>query len=42
VDVGNVVVQQLAAQDVLIDYSYGIDFAFAHQAFFPDGEIIVQ
>ena len=42
VDVGNVVVQQRSAQGELVDFPYGIDFAFAYQAFFPDGKIIVQ
>lgn len=42
VDVGNVVVQQRSAQGELVDYPYGIDFACAYQAFFPNGEIIVQ
>ena len=40
-DVSYVVVQQRLAQGELVDHSYGIDFAFAFQAFFPDGEIIV-
>lgn len=42
VDVGNVVVQQRTDRGELVDHPYGIDFAFAYKAFFPDGEIVVQ
>ncbi|MDA0368458.1 MAG: DUF3179 domain-containing protein [Proteobacteria bacterium] len=41
-DVGNVLVQRRTEQGALADYPYGIDFAFAYKAFFPDGQIIVD
>ncbi|MSP68263.1 MAG: DUF3179 domain-containing protein [Alphaproteobacteria bacterium] len=37
-DVGNVVVQRRTPQG-LVDVAYGVDFAFAFHAFFPDGPI---
>ena len=42
VDVGNVVVQRRAGDGALADYPYGIDFAFAYKAFFPNGQIVVD
>ncbi len=41
-DVGNVLVQRRTEQGALADYPYGIDFAFAYKAFFPDGQITVD
>jgi hypothetical protein len=40
-DVGNVIVQRRTA-DGLVDVPYGIDFAFAFNAFHPDAEIHVK
>jgi len=42
VDVGNVLVQRRNPQGDLVDVPYGIDFAFAYKAFFPERPIIVQ
>lgn len=41
-DIGNVIVQRKNAQGELEDFPYGVDFAFAYKAFFPEGDIIVQ
>ncbi len=41
-DVGNVIVQRRTAQGDLVDVPYGIDFAFAYKAFYPDRTIVVQ
>ena len=38
-DVGNVVVQRLKASGELEDIVYGVDFAFAFHAFYPDAPI---
>jgi len=34
-DVGNVVVQRKSADGVMEDIAYGVDFAFAFNAFYP-------
>jgi hypothetical protein len=38
-DVGNVVVQRRMADGTLEDIAYGVDFAFAFHAFYPDAPI---
>ncbi|MEQ8246649.1 MAG: DUF3179 domain-containing protein [Alphaproteobacteria bacterium] len=39
VDIGNVVVQRRETDGTLVDWPYGVDFAFAFKAFFPDQQI---
>ncbi|CAN0599898.1 unnamed protein product, partial [Laminaria digitata] len=39
VDIGNVVVQRRESDGTLVDWPYGVDFAFAYTAFFPDQSI---
>lgn len=41
-DVGNVVVQKRLADGALEDHPYGVDFAFAYKAFFPDATIVTR
>ena len=41
VDVGNVRVQRHTDSGELVDHPYGVDFAFAFRAFYPDGAIHV-
>ena len=41
-DVGNVVVQRKTADGTLQDIAYGVDFAFAFSAFYPDGTIHLE
>ncbi|MCH7555300.1 MAG: DUF3179 domain-containing protein [Proteobacteria bacterium] len=41
-DIGNVVVQRKAADGTLEDIAYGVDFAFAFSAFYPDGTIHLE
>ena len=41
-DIGNVVVQRKTADGTLEDIAYGVDFAFAFSAFYPDGTIHLE
>ncbi len=41
-DIGNVLVQRKTADGVLEDIAYGVDFAFAFSAFYPDAKIHIE
>ena len=41
-DIGNVLVQRTTADGTLQDIAYGVDFAFAFSAFYPDGTIHIE
>ena len=41
-DVGNVTVQRKNADGALEDVVYGVDFAFAFHAFYPDAPIHIE
>ncbi len=41
-DIGNVLVQRKTADGVLEDIAYGVDFAFAFRAFYPEATIHIE